>query len=114
MLLSSSHGAYPGQYNRIRKHRVLSILPNGAFNLFSLPTMTDPGWLLGGSDKGIWLTKGTKRIDFDIQIPTPKGVLFAMYFKRDTEIVGAATDKQTKVNIEKAHDLLGPADEETT
>jgi hypothetical protein len=32
-------------------------LPTGQFNLFSLTKMkTNQGWILGGDDKGIWLT----------------------------------------------------------
>jgi hypothetical protein len=58
-------------------------LPIGQFNLFSLTKMTtNQGWILGGDDKGIWLTKGDQKLLFDNAIPTPKGMLFAMYIKR--------------------------------
>jgi hypothetical protein len=32
-------------------------LPTGQFNLFSVTKMTQQGWILGGDDKEIWLTK---------------------------------------------------------
>jgi hypothetical protein len=61
-------------------------LPTGQFNLFSLTKMTtNQGWILGGDDKGIWLKKEGKKLLFDIAIPTPKGMLFAMYIKRELE-----------------------------
>jgi hypothetical protein len=40
-------------------------LPTGQFNLFSLTKMTtNQGWILGGDDKGIWLTKGGQKLPF--------------------------------------------------
>jgi hypothetical protein len=37
-------------------------LPTGQFNLFSQTKMTtNQGWILGGDDKGIWLTKGDQK-----------------------------------------------------
>jgi hypothetical protein len=59
-------------------------LPTGQFNLFSLTKMTtNQGWILGGDKKGIWLTKEGKKLLFNIAIPTPKGMLFAMYVTRE-------------------------------
>jgi hypothetical protein len=58
-------------------------LPTGKFNLFSLTMMQKSGWLLHGDDKAIWLTKGKNKITCNIIIPTPEGMVFAMYFNRN-------------------------------
>jgi hypothetical protein len=75
-------------------------LPNEKFNLFSITKMQMNGWwtTLHGDSKKIWLTKGEHEVIFDIIIPTNKGLLFAFYFWRKTEISGAMTDgvKPTK------------------
>jgi hypothetical protein len=89
-------------------------LPTGRFNLFSLTKMTLKGWILGGNDKEIWLKKGSKRLRFDIAIPTPKGILFAMYIRRNTEIAGAATDNAPSIPIQQAHNRLGHPGEDMT
>jgi hypothetical protein len=82
-------------------------LPTGQFNLFSLTKMTQQGWILGGNKTEIWLEKGKQRLSFDIAIPTPKGMLFAMYIHRDLEIAGANTDVPVPaVSIQTAHDRL--------
>jgi hypothetical protein len=84
-------------------------LPTGQFNLFSLTKMTtNQGWILGGDDKGIWLTKGDKKSLFDIAIPTPNGMLFAMYIKREIEkeMAQAMVDEKI-IPIQLAHDPLG-------
>jgi hypothetical protein len=91
-------------------------LPTGQFNLFSLTKMTtNQGWILGGDDKGIWLTKGDKKLLFDIAIPTPKGMLFAMYIKRDIgkEMAQAMVDEKS-IPIQLAHDRLGHPHEDMT
>ena len=59
------------------------------FNLFSLTKMMKIGWTLGGDSKSVWITKDGSTVIFDIMIPTNKGMLLAMYFKRNTEIAGA-------------------------
>ena len=43
------------------------------------------GWILGGDHETMWLTKGERTVIFDIKIPTPKGTLYAMYFKRESK-----------------------------
>jgi hypothetical protein len=91
-------------------------LPTGQVNLFSLTKMpSNQGWILGGDGKGIWLTKGGKKLLFDIAIPTPKRKLFAMCIKR--EIGGEMA--QAKMNakiipIQLAHDCLGHPHEDMT
>jgi hypothetical protein len=89
-------------------------LPTGKYNLFSLTKLTQKGWLLGGNDKGIWLSKGAETIMFDIAIPTPKGVLYAIYIRRNLEIAGATTDAITKVSMQQAHDRLAHPGEDMT
>jgi hypothetical protein len=59
-------------------------LPEGKYNLFSITKLQNEGWILNGDASAIWLTKGDIEIKFDIKIPTPKGVLYAMYHQRDT------------------------------
>ena len=39
-----------------------------------------------GTQEGIILKKGTVDIIFDIGIHTVKGILYCMYFARDTEV----------------------------
>jgi hypothetical protein len=83
-------------------------LPTGQFNLSSLTKMTtNQGLILGGEDKGIWLTKEGKKLLFDIAIPTPKGILFAMYIKREVgkEMAQAMVDEKS-IPIQLAHDRL--------
>jgi hypothetical protein len=47
-------------------------------------------------------------------IPTPKGMMFAMYFARETEIAGATIDKDPTMTIEQAHVHLGHSSENAT
>ena len=85
------------------------------YNLFSLSKMVrNEGWRLGGDKEAIWIEKDGQQLCFDIVIPTPKGALYCMYYKRTTEMAMAVTDKGTKLNIMKAHDLLGHCSEEMT
>ena len=56
---------------------------------------------------------------FDIAIPTPKGMLFAMYIKREKrgkekEIVQATVDAKNSIPIQQAHDHLGHLHEDIT
>jgi hypothetical protein len=91
-------------------------LPTGQFNLFSLTTMTtNQGNILGGDDKGIWLTKDSQKLLFDIAIPTPKGMLFAMYIKIEIgkEMDQAMVDEKS-IPIQLAHDRLGHPDDDMT
>jgi hypothetical protein len=91
-------------------------LPTGQFNLFSLTKMTtNQGLILGGVDKGIWLTKGDQKLLFDIAIRTPKGMLFAKYIKREIgkEMAQAMVDEKS-IPIELAHDRLGHPHEDMT
>jgi hypothetical protein len=89
-------------------------LPTGQFNLFSLINMTQQGWILGGDNKEIRLTKSRKRLSFDIAIPTLKGMLFAMYIWQDTEIAGTNTDTGPIILIQQAHKCLAQPGKEMT
>jgi hypothetical protein len=91
-------------------------LPTGQFNLFSLTKMTNnQGWILGGDDKGIWVTKEGKKLLFNIAILTLKGILFAMYIKREVgkEMAQAMVDDKS-IPIQLAHDRLGHLHEDMT
>jgi hypothetical protein len=49
-----------------------------------------------------------------MMIPTPKGMLFAMYFARDTEVAGAIKGKSVTMMIQHAHEQLGHPNEDAT
>jgi hypothetical protein len=90
-------------------------LPGGKYNLFSLTRMIKLGWTMTGDKTSVILHKGPKKVVFDIVIPTAKGMLFGMYFKRDGEIAGAMTEaKPRRMTISEAHGKLGHSDEATT
>jgi hypothetical protein len=69
-------------------------LPDGKFNLFSLSKLLKQGWKLTGDKMSIKLAKDTQEMVFDVVVPTTKGLLFAMYFRGNSEIAGAMTDIQ--------------------
>jgi GAG-pre-integrase domain len=48
---------------------------------------------------------------FDIEIPTPRGVIYAMYLQCGHEVATAAKDN-AKMTIKQAHDKLGHCNEE--
>jgi hypothetical protein len=109
-MICDKHGNEQG----LAKLTDVMLLPTGKFNLFSVTKLLKEGWKLNGDLKKMCLVKGEKTITFDIVIPTPKGVLFAMYMKRTTEIAGATTDvPQKKLNIQQAHDQLGHLSEDS-
>jgi hypothetical protein len=60
------------------------------------------------------LQKGEHEVCFDICIPTPKGMIFAMYFKREVEVAAAATEKPLKMTMQQAHDRLGHCNKDLT
>ena len=88
----------------------MSHLPDGKFNLFSVSRLQNEGWLWQGDKDCIWMTKEKGKVVFDIKIPTPKGAVYAMYFKRlsvQGEHANGATDGGLKLTIEQAHACLG-------
>jgi hypothetical protein len=60
------------------------------------------------------------KIEFNIKIPTTKGMLFTMYHERDTEKANAGTTqdqderKEPTINITKVHEMLGHRNENAT
>ena len=88
----------------------MSHLPDGKFNLFSVSRLQNEGWLLHRDKNCIWMTKEKGKIVFDIKIPTPKGAVYAMYFKRlsvQGELANGTTDGGLKLTIGQAHACLG-------
>ena len=85
--------------------------PSAEFNLFSLTKRLDQGWILGGNKNSIWISKGEKKIEFDIKIETPKGAIFAAYFKcklcEGDEVAAVLADKKKKITADTVHGLVG-------
>ena len=88
--------------------------PKSHFNLFSIGKRLREGWQLGGNEEAIWIKKGSTKLKFDGRVTTPKGVVYYMYLKRDTEIAGAATESKKLVSMKQAHDMLGHGNKEKT
>ena len=70
----------------------VTYLPGGVFNLFSCSRLQQEGWIMHGDKEAIKLTKDGATICFDIVIPTAKGAVYAMYFKRGGEVANVVTD----------------------
>jgi len=70
-----------GQMLNQVKFTDVSYMPQGEFNLFSITKMMNEGWKLAGDKQKIVLRKNGHELAFDIRIPTPKGVIYCMYFK---------------------------------
>eukprot|EP00957_Ditylum_brightwellii_P106206 8102715-Ditylum_brightwellii.AAC.1 len=90
-------------------------MPNAGYNLFSLTKRLEQGWTLGRDSNAIWITKGSAKITFDIKIKTPKGAIFAMYFKRkgatSEEVSALGTDEKRPIKAKVAHTLIGHMNE---
>ena len=86
------------------------------FNLLSLTRLLSNGWSItkGDATRITIENGGGGKIDFDIVIPTARGAIFAFRFIPDAECAGISTEAGTKMNIQKAHNLLGHGNEETT
>ena len=110
---------YDKHGNEVGKVRIRRVrhLKNAMFNLFSGTQLLKDGWKLQGDHDKISLTKGDVTLDFDILIPTPEGVLYAMYVERETpagEVVGVASDQKMRMSVQQAHRKLGHCGEEET
>ena len=91
------------------------LLPQGKFNLFSVTKLMKQGWTLNGDKNSLSLQKNGQKLTFDIEIPTPKGMLFAIYMERHGEIAGLTADANVKKKtVQQAHDLLGHCNEDAT
>ena len=91
----------------------VNYVPHNKFNLFSLTKMIKQGWIWHGNKEQIWLTKDSMGISFNIAIQTAAGTSYCVYLKCATntnEIAGA--EVPTRMNINKAHDLLGHSDKQ--
>ena len=86
------------------------------FNLMSLTRLLCNGWsIVKGDATGITVKNGKGGvIEFDIVILTARGAIFACRFIRDADINAASTEAGTRMNVQKAHGLLGHGDEEST
>jgi len=89
-------------------------LPTECFNLFSVTKLVKDGWTLGGDKSALWLTKGNVNLNFDIIIPTSKGMIFTMYVKHKGEMAGVSTDTKVKMTIQQAHSKMGHANKYVT
>ena len=85
--------------------------PNAEYNLFSITKRLDDSWELKGSSQAIWIEKGSLKVVFDIKIKTPKGAIFAAYFKQDLgdggEVAAVMADQKKKISADVAHGLMG-------
>ena len=90
--------------------------PKYNFNLLSLTRLLMNGWRITSGDKtGITIKNvNESEITFDIVILTVCGAIFACRFIQDADINAASTDVGVRLNIEKAHRLLGHGDKELT
>jgi hypothetical protein len=89
--------------------------PGNKYNLFSISKRLKDGWKMTGDSTGMVLKKGNAEVKFDLIIPTHKGVIFAIYIKRQQveEVAGIGTTKM-RLNIGRAHELLGHMGEDMT
>jgi hypothetical protein len=93
----------------------VAIVPSSGYNLFSLTKLMKAGWwILSRKDNKLTLTRNKQEIVFDIEIPTPNGVIYAMYIEHESEIMGTTMDKSTKMSIKQTHEKLGHSAEDTT
>jgi hypothetical protein len=61
----------------------VTLTQGSPFNLFSLTKMMQQGWSLGGDKNvGITLSKGNNKLNFDIPIVTPRGVVYGIRMRR--------------------------------
>ena len=93
----------------------VALVPDCAFNLFSLSKQLKKGWSLHGNADALTLSSpdGACKLRFDIKITTPNGVLFAICMKRShaehANVVtnGNKSEKMTKMSVLQAHEKLG-------
>ena len=107
-------GTFCDKYGREQNNVIIEEMvhsPSAEFNLFSLTKRLDEGWTLGGNKDIIWISKGDKKVVFDIKIKTPKGAIFAAYFQQNliasNEVAAVVTDKKKDISADTAHGLVG-------
>jgi hypothetical protein len=86
------------------------------FNLFSISRMLQLGWTLSGNKQRLTLnsTDGKSVIHFDIVIKTKLGAVYLAKFAVSSEVSAASTAAGTRMNINRAHQLLGHKSEANT
>jgi hypothetical protein len=93
---------------------------DNAFNLVSIPQLLMRGWKLQGETDSISVTSPNGQlIVFDIVIPTKKGRIYAVCFKRQNEIaaIHANGDKEKilpTMSVNQAHAKFGHCSEALT
>ena len=93
----------------------VALVPDCAFSLFSLSKRLKKGWNLHGNADTLILISpdGACKLQFDIKITTPNGVLYAIYMKRThvehANVVANTNkpEKNTKMSVLQAHEKLG-------
>jgi hypothetical protein len=111
------------------KLRNVDVIPESHYNLISITKLMEEDHKVSGNkNDSITLQKGSRVIKFDIKVETPKGVLWCAYIKQpeaNGEIAAGVSDNQPKeivnvlppaikMNIERAHAILGHAFKDTT
>ena len=99
--------------------KYVTLNPHLTYNLFSVTKRMKYGWKLYGVDTVLGLKKGSRKVEFDIVINTPKGFLFCTYFKRkeilsENKLLAVECREGRKVSTEKkkisatlVHEILG-------
>ena len=91
--------------------------PDSEYNLFILTKRLIAGYILGGDWHSIWIIKGNKKIVFDIKVLTPKGAIFAVYFKRkllgNGEMAAVGAERNKLINANAVHALVGHMNDES-
>ena len=93
----------------------VALVPDCAFNLFSLSKRLKKGWSLHGNADALTLSSpdGACKLRFNIKITTANGVFFAIYMKRThSEHANVVTnmnkpEEKTKMSVLQAHEELG-------
>ena len=65
-----------GQEVQDLKLKDVTLNPHGTYNIFSVTKRMKDGWKLYGDDIALGLKKRSRKVEFDIVINTPKGLLF--------------------------------------
>eukprot|EP00980_Cylindrotheca_fusiformis_P026291 scaffold15736_cov57-Cylindrotheca_fusiformis.AAC.1 len=93
------YGQVAGQFVDKQEEKMMKAIldevayyPESATNVFSSARLMKKGWSLGNNQHSLWITKGQLKILFDVQVETPRGVLYCANFQRDGEIAKAIKD----------------------
>jgi hypothetical protein len=69
-------------------------LNNGRYNLLRLTKIMNSSWKLESDEKSMSLVNVKKKLTFDIDIHTTRGVLFALIIDKRTEIAGIVKEEK--------------------